>query len=264
MSDAPRRVSTLGVLGECLVDSDRERLSLSRRNRAKSMLLSVLVQTGLLTAVIVIPLFATGKLPLSSFSPPTVIFRGTLHSDAPAAKQPGGPVHTSKPPRLDPNKQIFQPPRIPPRIADVNDKNPTQGEGATDPAGPLGDPRGVMDPPPGWVQNFSRNVVPVAPPEPGKTRIKQGGDVQAALLIHRVDPVYPPLAVQARIQGVVQLHAIIARDGSVRALEAVSGHPLLAKAALDVVPMWRYRPTLLNGEPVEVDTHITVHFILNR
>jgi protein TonB len=60
----------------------------------------------------------------------------------------------------------------------------------------------------------------------------------------------------------VQLHAVIARNGSIESLEALSGHPLLVKAALDAVRQWRYRPTLLSGEPVEVETYITVHFVL--
>jgi protein TonB len=76
--------------------------------------------------------------------------------------------------------------------------------------------------------------------------------------------VYPPLARQTRISGTVRLHAIIGKDGSVQQLEVLSGHPLLVQAALDAVRQWRYRPTLLNGEPVEVDTTIDVIFSLNQ
>lgn len=80
--------------------------------------------------------------------------------------------------------------------------------------------------------------------------------------IHRVEPRYPALARQIRLAGTVQLRAIIGIDGAVRKLEVESGHPLLAKAALDAVHQWRYRPTRLNGEPVEVETTITVIFEL--
>jgi protein TonB len=73
---------------------------------------------------------------------------------------------------------------------------------------------------------------------------------------------YPPLAKQARISGSVLLHAIIEKDGSVIQLEVISGHPLLVQAALDAVRQWRYQPTLLNGEPVQVDTTVTVVFSL--
>ena len=96
------------------------------------------------------------------------------------------------------------------------------------------------------------------------TRIRQGGNVTAAMLINRVQPVYPPLARQTRISGTVRLHAIIGKDGSVQQLEVLSGHPLLVQSALDAVRQWRYRPTLLNNEPVEVDTTIDVIFSLNQ
>ena len=91
---------------------------------------------------------------------------------------------------------------------------------------------------------------------------KIGGQVQEARIIARPNPVYPPLARQARIQGRVVLHAIIDKDGRVSELQVVSGHPLLVKAALDAVQNWRYQPTILNQEPVEVDTTIDVNFVL--
>jgi protein TonB len=103
-----------------------------------------------------------------------------------------------------------------------------------------------------------------APPKPTASRIKVGGNVTAARLQNKVTPVYPPLARQTRISGTVRLHAIIAKDGTVQQLEVLSGHPLLVQAALDAVRQWRYQPTLLNGEPVEVDTTVDVIFSLNQ
>ena len=88
--------------------------------------------------------------------------------------------------------------------------------------------------------------------------------VLQALLISRFEPRYPPLALQTRKEGNVLLHAIISRDGRITALEAVSGSPLLVQAALEAVRQWRYRPTILNGEPVEVETSITVIFRLSQ
>jgi len=79
-------------------------------------------------------------------------------------------------------------------------------------------------------------------------------------LINRVEPVYPHAATVVHLQGTVQLHAIIARDGTIQSLQVVSGHPLLAASALDAVRQWRYRPYILNGQPVEVETFITVTF----
>ena len=113
----------------------------------------------------------------------------------------------------------------------------------------------------GGLAEGATGVLP--PPPPVRvSRTKVGGQVQEAKIIARPNPVYPPLARQARIQGKVQLHAIIDKDGRVSQLEVVSGHPLLVKAALDAVQNWRYQPTVLNGEPVEVDTTIDVNFVL--
>jgi protein TonB len=93
---------------------------------------------------------------------------------------------------------------------------------------------------------------------PGPTRIVS--HLSEAQLVSRVEPVYPHVAAITGIQGQVKLHAIIARDGSIQSLNAISGHPLLVRAALDAVGQWRYRPYYLNGEAVEVETFITVNF----
>jgi protein TonB len=84
------------------------------------------------------------------------------------------------------------------------------------------------------------------------------------MLMRRMQPVYPRPAIDARIQGTVTLRAIIGRDGAIHGLQALSGHPLLIPAAVDAVRQWRYRPYLLNGQPVEVETSVTVNFILNQ
>jgi periplasmic protein TonB len=81
-------------------------------------------------------------------------------------------------------------------------------------------------------------------------------------LAYRVQPVYPPLARQARIQGSVVLRAVIDRDGKIKNLQVVGGHPLLVQAAMDAVRQWRYRPYILNELPIEVETQITVNFSL--
>ena len=110
-------------------------------------------------------------------------------------------------------------------------------------------------------------VAPPPPPvkkkPPPPKRIRVGGTVQRANLIRQVRPVYPPLARQARIQGTVKLTAIIAKDGTIQKLEVLSGHPLLIPSALSAVKQWRYRPTLLNGQPVEVVTQVDVNFTLS-
>jgi protein TonB len=82
-------------------------------------------------------------------------------------------------------------------------------------------------------------------------------------LIHRVEPIYPSIAKQARIQGLVLLRATISKDGSIENLQLLSGHPMLARAAIEAVRQWRYRPYYLNGDPVEVETQVTVKFTLS-
>jgi protein TonB len=81
-------------------------------------------------------------------------------------------------------------------------------------------------------------------------------------LIRKVQPSYPPLARAARIQGTVLLQALISKQGTIEHLQLISGHPMLVQAAMDAVRQWRYRPYVLNGEPVEVETQITVNFSL--
>jgi len=108
---------------------------------------------------------------------------------------------------------------------------------------------------------------PVSPPPPPPPitkaePIRQGGNVQAANLIYQVNPAYPPLARQTRVQGVVVLEAVISREGWIESLRVITGHPLLNQAALDAVKQWKYQPTMLNGEPVEVITTVTVTFSL--
>lgn len=106
-------------------------------------------------------------------------------------------------------------------------------------------------------------ATPVAVPKvatPQRVRVSQG--VSEGLLVHKVTPSYPPLARSARIQGSVVLQAVISKDGSIQNLRAVSGHPMLTPAAIDAVKQWRYKPYYLNGEPVEVETQITVNFTL--
>ena len=89
------------------------------------------------------------------------------------------------------------------------------------------------------------------------------GGVQAAKIYRRVVPIYPELAIRARISGTVHLIAVIGKDGTIQNLRTVSGHPLLVSAAIEAVRQWLYKPTLLSGDPVEVIAPIEVNFNLN-
>jgi protein TonB len=107
-------------------------------------------------------------------------------------------------------------------------------------------------------------TLPLLPPPPAidVRPVRQSAGVQAANLIYQVKPVYPPLARTTRTQGIVVLEAVISKNGSIDSLRVISGHPLLTQAALDAVQQWRYRPTMLNNEPVDVVTTVTVTFTL--
>jgi protein TonB len=122
---------------------------------------------------------------------------------------------------------------------------------------PGGDPRGI----PNVLGNGTQPVIPVHPPAPVAHSIRLS-HMSEGDLIRRVQPAYPPLARAARIQGVVVLQATIGQQGAIENLQALSGHPMLVRAAIDAVRQWRYRPYLLNGEPVEVETQVTVNFSL--
>jgi protein TonB len=104
---------------------------------------------------------------------------------------------------------------------------------------------------------------PAAPSPKPQAPIRVGGDVQAAKLVRKVLPLYPALARSARIGGIVHLLGVISRDGTIRNLQVMDGHPLLVQAALDAVRQWVYAPTLLNGEAVEVMAPIEVRFTLS-
>lgn len=166
---------------------------------------------------------------------------------------------------------LFTPDFIPPKI-DLSALETPEGNEDSDDIPQVGLPIGESGRSSTFLEGFSREAprailaaeppVSIAKPEAPATRIKRGGEVQHANLVRQVKPSYPHSAVIMRIQGAVILEAIIDREGRVENLKVLSGHPLLVRAAWEAVQQWRYRPTLLNGEPVEVLTQVTVNFNL--
>jgi protein TonB len=114
----------------------------------------------------------------------------------------------------------------------------------------------------GGIIGSANTAVPkVATPQPQRPiRVSQG--VMEGNLVRKVSPTYPPLAKQARISGTVVLQAVISKNGTVENLHVLQGHPMLVPAAMDAVKQWKYKPYLLNGEPVEVDLTITLSFTM--
>lgn len=162
------------------------------------------------------------------------------------------------------SRQLRTPSRIPTKVRMINEEDappPVVAGGVVGgvpggvPGGQLG---GVIG---GIISSTSSAAVPTLPkPVPTVQRVRVSQGVVNGLLINRVEPTYPPLAQQARIQGIVVLTAIIGKNGSVQHLQVVSGHPVLAPAAIAAVKQWRYKPYVLNGQALEVETTITVTF----
>ncbi len=159
------------------------------------------------------------------------------------------------------NGELRTPTKIPEKIKMIQEDEAPPAMASAGVVGgvPGGIPGGQM----GGVIGGIISATPVAVPKvatPQRVRVSSG--VSSGLLIRRVNPTYPPLARQARIQGVVILQAQISKDGSIENLQLISGHPMLAPAAIEAVKQWKYKPYLLNGEPVEVDTQVQVNFTL--
>jgi periplasmic protein TonB len=160
------------------------------------------------------------------------------------------------------NGQLRTPTKIPQKIQMIKeDEAPPPVMAASGVVGgvPGGVPGGQMGGVIGGIISSAPVVPKVATPQ--RVRVSQG--VTQGLLLRKIQPAYPPLARQARIQGPVVLQAEIGKDGSIQNLHLISGHPMLAPAAIEAIKQWKYKPYILNGEPVEVETTITFNFTLS-
>src|ERR1700678_3130044 len=172
------------------------------------------------------------------------------------------PVHIQHQVQTDiVNGALRTPTKIPQKIQMIKEDEAPPAMASSGVVGgvPGGIPGGQM----GGVIGGIISATPVAVPKvatPQRVRVSSG--VSTGLLIRKVNPTYPPLARQGRISGQVILRGVISKDGSIENLSLVSGHPMLAPAAIDAVKQWKYKPYLLNGEPVEVDTEVQVNFTL--
>lgn len=232
----------------------------TKTNKPWTVALSVLVQTGIVILLILIPLIYTEALPKQML---------TTFLVAPAPPPPPPPPAAAvqrivKPvARLIHNGQMMAPTVIPKKVSMIKEEELPPDVGNVGIVGGVqggiagGSAGGVLG---GIIGGVGSNLPP--PPKAGPTRIRVGGNVQQASLVRQVQPSYPPLAKAAHVSGTVVLHAIISKDGTIQELTYVSGPAMLMTSAMDAVRQWRYKPTMLNGEPVEVDTQITVVFTL--
>jgi protein TonB len=230
-----------------------------KTNKPWTVILSMIFQTAFLAVLILIPLIYTEALPKTMMA--------TLLVAPPPPPPPPPPpiaqvVHVKPQVHLMDAGKLVTPKVIPKDIKIIKEDAPDMSSMGMQGGVVGGVAGGQMGGVIGGVIGGVGGAPP--PPKPTQTRIRQGGNVTAAKLMNKVQPLYPPLARQTRISGTVRLHAIIGKNGQVEQLEVMSGHPLLVQAALDAVKQWRYQATTLNGEPVEVDTTIDVIFSLNQ
>lgn len=223
--------------------------------RGWSTLTSFALQALGATVLLLLSIFRPTGLPtLRQISTP--ISLGEPQPLAPAGPVRHGPVMA---PAQTPIIVFRQPSQIPSVVPNGGDDTApavlATGPYVSGPGGG-GDRNGVSG-----LFNEGAQPLPPVPPKPAPSHIRLS-HIDEGSLLHKVQPTYPALARSARIQGVVLLQAMISKEGTIENLRVLSGHPMLTAAAIDAVRQWRYRPYILNGAPVEVETQITVNFSL--
>jgi periplasmic protein TonB len=250
---AQRAVETLQG---CLIGADPEQVKHEARVRRRALVLSTLLQAAFVLAVIAIPFF--GKVERIAFA--NVMPLPPYHAPGVAREHA-----TTAAPRPGPhNTFCLLCPLAPPR------PHSSDGNGGDKPS------PGQPDGPEGFGSSGGEacisGCIPIGksdgpiPPQTQATKppIVHMTHIDPALLLKRIEPVYPPLAIQMRREGRVELHAIISTDGTIESLEVVSGDLFFIQSALTAVRQWRYRPTMLNGQPVIVDTYISVIYSMQK
>ncbi|HXO33867.1 MAG TPA: energy transducer TonB [Candidatus Acidoferrales bacterium] len=229
-----------------------------KTKRGRTTTFAIILEIGLIGVMVLMPLIFTEALPKQQL----MTFLVAPPPPPPPPPPAAAPVHVVKQIQTDiVNGALRTPTKIPQKIQMIKeDEAPPQMAAAGVVGGVAGGiPGGAMNGVIGGIISSTPVAVPkVATPQ----RVRVSAGVTSGLLVRKVNPVYPPLARQARISGTVVLRAVISKDGSIENLSLVSGHPMLAPAAIDAVKQWKYKPYLLNGEPVEVDTEVQVNFTL--
>jgi protein TonB len=268
---APRRQEVLQtsqlpqqrpLFADSLLDSGKK----ERTRRRYAAVLSFTFQCLLIGALLVVPLMVTEELPRQQL----LTF---LVAPPPPPPPPPPPAAMAKVVRqiqtdLLTGGQLRTPSRIPEKVQMIHEEEappPMPSMGGVVGGVPGGIPGGQLGGVIGGIvsQTSSLAAIPkLALAQPKRVRISQG--ITKGLLIQKIEPKYPPLALAAHIWGQIVLKAIISKQGEIKELQLVSGHPMLVPAAIEAVTQWRYRPYLLNGEPVEVESTVTVTFQLSR
>jgi periplasmic protein TonB len=243
-----------------------------KTNKSWTVMISFIGQIALIVVAVILPLIYTEVLPATSLN--SLLVAPPPPPPPPPPPAPPAPVKVIKviPRQFDAGK-LMAPKSVPKEIAVIKeDELPPPASvggvmGGVSGGSTGGMPGGVL----GGIMSSIPSAAPPPPPPPPPVkkvetvqRLKVGGNVQGAMILKKTQPIYPPLAKSARVSGVVHLAAVIAKDGTIQELHAVGGPALLIQAAMDAVKTWVYRPTMLNGEPVVVETTIDVNFTLNN
>lgn len=265
-ADSLERLMTAPVQVRPMFSDSLLRYEGQKGRQTWATLLSFMLQCLMIGVLLLVPLYFTQELPKSQLL--TFLVAPPPPPPPPPAAEQVTRILKQVQTDLLAGGALRTPTRIPQKVEMIKEEEappPMASSGGVVGGVPGGIPGGQLGGVIGGIVSSTSNLATVPkfqPVVPQRIRISQG--VTAGLLIHKVQPPYPPLARQARIQGEVLLKAIISKDGTIQDLQLVTGHPMLVPAAISAVRDWRYRPYLLNGQPVEVETTITVIFSLNN
>jgi protein TonB len=252
VEEIKKSAGQIGTLDSCLIEGDSEQKARERKTKRRALVISIALQSLAILALVLVPLLGhTEKISLSTVTPMPPYYH---HPVRPVVE------HTTV--RQPIRTGFYQPTTISHVIVthdpSINNNPPPPGIIDMGEVNRPGDVTGLIP---------VEGTGPAQPDDPNrnqKKRLVRGGDVQQAMLIRRVEPSYPPLMRSIRRSGKVEIRAIISVDGTIESLQVISGDPGFHQSALQAVGQWRYRPTILNGQPVEVETIVTVVYTLNQ
>jgi protein TonB len=229
-----------------------------RKRRRWTTGTTFIIQSVIMTILVIVPLMVIDALPTAQLA-------AFLTAPPPPPPPPPPPAPSLKVVRVVSevmNGQLLAPSKIPQAIKMIKEEEAPASTGGVlggvEGGVPGGQAGGVL----GSILSVSNHSTAPTVATPKRLRVSSG--ISEGMLTHRVEPTYPTIALRAHIQGQVLLSAIISKEGAIENLKLISGHPMLVPAAIEAVKQWHYRPYILNGEGLEVETTVTVNFYIGR
>jgi protein TonB len=254
-------MNDLGSLSGCMLENDAEARNRARRLRQKALVVSIAIEATLIAAMLLWPLITPGVLTGRFNVTPAPPYHGGGATEGHPLSTWLTAANTQHRPRLC----LMCEAAIPVHAHAMSDSTRNAEQDAPDVGyGPADGNVGNGPVIPGGANSGIpiENKSPQSPSQPAPLHMSEG--VMEAQLIQKVQPLYPAVAREMRLAGTVRVRAVIGTDGTVHQVEVLSGSQLLAQSAIAAVRQWRYRPTQLNGQPVEVETFVTVNFVLDQ